>query len=102
MARPMMAGFGERRVEHAVAAERALQAVRDLEDATLARHASTAHPARAAVGDVLAEHDDARVARHLVFQRAIDRGRPSCPACPPALASVAKAADVGSTSGENT
>ena len=27
----------------------------------------------AAVGDVFAEHDDARVARHLVFQRAIDR-----------------------------
>ena len=64
-------GLGERRVEHAVAAERPLQAVRDLEDAALALH-SLERLGAAAVGDVLAEDDDARVARHLVFQRAVD------------------------------
>ena len=64
--------FGERRVEDAIVAERALQAVGDLEHAALARHAGQ-RLGPAAVGDVLAEDDDARVAGHLVLQRAVDR-----------------------------
>ena len=57
--------FGERRVEDALVAERALQAVRHLEDAALARHLSRFSRALA-VGDVLAEDHDARIPRHLV------------------------------------
>ena len=49
-------GFGERRIEDAVAAERALQPVRRLEHAALARHL-VEDVGRAGVGDVLAEHD---------------------------------------------
>ena len=64
-------GFGERRVEHAVGAVDALQPVRDLEHAALAGHVRQRAFA-AAVGDVLAEDDDARVDRHFVLQRAID------------------------------
>ena len=63
----------ERRVEHAIAAEGALQPVRDLEDAALARDRCERVGA-AAIGDVLAEDDDARIARHLVLERAVDRG----------------------------
>ena len=66
------AGFGNRRVEHAVAAVGALQAMRDLEDAAFALHFLQGFGA-ARVRDVLAEHDDARVARHLVLQRLVDR-----------------------------
>ena len=69
----MIAGFGERRVEHARRAVGALQPMRHLEDAALARDALERGLA-ARVGHVLAEDDDARVARHFVFQRAVDRG----------------------------
>ena len=64
--------FGERRVEDAIVAEQPLQAVRQLEDAALARH-DRQRVLLARVRDVLAEDDDARVARHLVLQRAVDR-----------------------------
>ena len=66
------AGFGERRVEHPIVAVQTLQAVRQLEDAALARHDRQRFLA-AGFRDVLAEHDDARIARHLVLERAIDR-----------------------------
>ena len=72
MARPMMFASASGELKTRVAAERALQAVRDLEHAALAGHAFERRLA-AAVGDVLAEDDDARVARHLVLQRAVDR-----------------------------
>ena len=65
-------GFGERRVEHAIVAVEPLQAVRELEDAAFAGH-ERQRVFLAGVRDVLAEDDDARVARHLVFQRAVDR-----------------------------
>ena len=52
------------------------------------------------VGDVLAEYDDARVARHLVLQRAVDRRDHRVAACRPARRGVSNASDVGSTSGE--
>ena len=71
-ARPMMLASASGELKTRVAAEGALQAVRDLEDAALALHVLERCLA-AAVGDVLAEHDDARVARHLVLQRAVDR-----------------------------
>ena len=54
-------------------AEGALQAVRHLEDAALALHLGERRGV-AGVGHVLAEDDDARVARHLVLQRAVDGG----------------------------
>ena len=47
-----------------------LQAVRHLEHAALAGRPSASASLAAGVGDVLAEDDDARVARHLVLQRA--------------------------------
>src|SRR5580765_875177 len=53
-------GFGERRVEHTVVAEEALQAVCDLEDAALAGYDVQALSA-ARVGDILSEHDDPRI-----------------------------------------
>ena len=64
--------LGQRRVEHARAAVRLLEAVRHLEHAALARHRRELGLV-AGVGDVLAEHDDVRRARHLVVQRAVDR-----------------------------
>ena len=66
------ARLGERRVVDAVAAEGALQPVGHLEHAALAGHAFERRLA-AAVGNVFAEDDDARVALHLVLQRAVDR-----------------------------
>ncbi len=63
--------LGERRVEHADAAERALQAVRHLEDAAFARDRLQRALARA-VRNVLAEDDDPRVPRHFVLERAVD------------------------------
>ena len=65
-------GFGERRVEHAIGAVGLLQAVRHLEHAALAGHVRQRRRL-ARVRDVLAEHDDARVPRHFVLQRAVDR-----------------------------
>ena len=50
---------------------RPLQAVGDLEDAALAGHRRQ-RVRSAAVGHVLAEDDDPRVARHLVLERAVD------------------------------
>ena len=64
--------FGERRVEDAIVAVQALQPVRDLEDAAFAGD-DVQNLRAAGVGDVFAEHDDARIARHLVLERAIDR-----------------------------
>ena len=63
--------FGQRRVEDAVAAELPLQAVGDLEHAALAGDGGERLLA-AGVGHVLAEDDDARIARHLVAQRGVD------------------------------
>ena len=65
-------GLGERRVEDAVVAVEPLQAVRQLEHAALARTSGSAS-SLADVRHVLAEDDDARVARHLVLQGAVDR-----------------------------
>ena len=65
-------GFGERRVVDAVRAVAPLQVVRDLEDAALALHLAEARLARA-VRDVLAEHHDARVARHLVVEAGVQQ-----------------------------
>ena len=65
--------LGERRVEDAILAVRALQAVRHLEDAALAGH-DLQGLLPAGVRDVLAEDDDARIVRHLVFQRPVDGG----------------------------
>ena len=60
--------FGQRRIEDAVAAELGLQPGRQLEDAALALHQSfTQILLAAAVGHVLAEDDDARIAPHLVL-----------------------------------
>ena len=70
-------GLGERRVVHAVAPERPLQSPGHLEDAALALHVGQVVLA-AAVGHVLAEDDDPRVARHLVAQadvEQVDHGR---------------------------
>ena len=64
-------GLGERGVVDAVVAELALQAVGHLEDATLAGH-QRLRLRFTAIGDVLAEDQDARVARHLVSERAVD------------------------------
>ena len=64
----------ERRVEHAVFAVQLLQAVRDAEHAPLAFD-DAERVAPRGVGHVLAEHDDARVAGHLVSQRLVDRGQ---------------------------
>ena len=61
------------RVEHALVAELLLQPVRQPEDAAFTRHyLERVPPAR--VRDVFAEDDDARVAGHLVFERAVDGG----------------------------
>ena len=65
-------GFGERRVEDAIVAVEPLQPVRQLEDAALAGH-DRQRVLLAGIRDVLAEDDDARVARHLVLQRPVDR-----------------------------
>ena len=65
--------FGQGRVEHPGRAERTLQPVGDLEHPPFARHLLERGLA-AAVRDVLAEHDDAGLARHLVLEGAVDRG----------------------------
>ena len=64
-------GFGQRRVEAARGAEHDLQSLRRLEHAALAFDLLETGFA-AAIGDVLAEHDDALVAAHLFMQREID------------------------------
>ena len=69
----MMFASRERRIEHTIAAVGLLQAVRDLEHAALALHFLELLFVRR-VRHVLAEHDDARLRRHLVLHRAIDRG----------------------------
>ena len=63
--------LGERRVVAARLAELALEAVRRAEDAALALHVGE-HDFPG-IGDVLAEHPDALVGRHLLVQRALDR-----------------------------
>ena len=93
--------LGERRIEDAVVSERALEAVRGLEHAALARYLFD-DVAVARIGDVLAEHDHQRIARHLVVQRAIDRGDHRNRDRPEATAGVSNRSDVGSTSGEYT
>jgi hypothetical protein len=70
---PHDVGLGQRRIEDAHAAELALQPVGHFEHAALARDFAQMIFA-AAVGDILAEDDDARVVRHLVAQRPVDRG----------------------------
>ncbi len=67
IARPDNIGFGERRIEHAVAAEFSLQAGSRFKDAALPFHFCELFFA-AAVGDILAEHNDALIARHFVKQ----------------------------------
>src|SRR5680860_818509 len=64
-------GLGQRRVVAARLAELTLEPEGDTEDSALARHL-VEHP-RVGVGDVLTEHPDALVARHLLVQRAPDR-----------------------------
>ena len=64
-------GLGQRRVEHALAPEGALQPQGGLEHAALALHLGQRLGA-AAVGHVFAEHEDARVAGHLVREGAVD------------------------------
>src|SRR5258705_18866 len=65
-------GFGQGGVVHAVAAELALQPPRHLEDAALALHfLQVLHAAD--VGDVLAEDEDPRIARHLVLHAAVEQ-----------------------------
>ena len=93
-------GLGKRRVEHARAAVEPLQPVRDLEDATLAG-TERERLFAAGVRHVLAEDDDPRVAGHLVLQRGVD-GRHHRVGLAVVRGSVAKSADVGSTSGEKT
>ena len=53
-------------------AERALESVRGFEHAALARHPFD-DVAVACIGDVLAEHDHQRIARHLIVQGSVDR-----------------------------
>ena len=67
------ARFGKRRIEHPIVSEPPLQAVRHLEDAALARH-ERRRGLPAHIRDVFPEHDDARVARHLVGERPVDGG----------------------------
>src|SRR6266511_1562123 len=64
------AGLGERRVVDALAPQRALQAPRHLEHAALPLHVLEV-PLAADVGHVLAEHENAPVARHLVLEAAV-------------------------------
>ena len=87
MARPTMLASASGELKTALAAERALQAVRHLEHAAFARHLVEQLVA-ADVGHVLAEHHHPRVVRHLVVQRPVDerhhrfrlalRLRPAC------------------------
>ena len=66
-------GLGQRRVEDALAAVLALQAGGELEDSALAFDLLVLQVFfAAAVGNVFAEHDDARVAPHLVLQAGVD------------------------------
>ena len=69
IARPTMLASASGELKTRSRAELALQVGGDLEDAALALDLVEALLARA-VGDVLAEDDDARVARHLVVQAA--------------------------------
>ena len=93
------AGFGERRVEDAVVAERALQTVRELEDAALAGHDRQRFPSAG-----VARRPRRR--RRCVASRAISSfsvrlSRPSIVSgLPSGLAGVSNAAEHGSTSGE--
>jgi len=68
---PEDVGLRQRRVVAAVRAELPLQAVRELEHSALALDLGQRLLA-GGVGDVLTEHDDARVAAHLVVQRQVD------------------------------
>ena len=82
-------------------AELTLQSVRDLEDAALARDVRQRRDL-ARVGDVFAEDDDARIARHLVLQRAVDGGDHRVGLALGLRGRCRTPADVGSTSGEKT
>ena len=64
--------LGQRRVVHARAAELLLQSPRHLEDAALALDLAEVLFARH-VGDVLAEHEDLRVAPHLVLHAGVEQ-----------------------------
>ena len=99
IARPTMFASASGELKTRVAAESALQTVRDLEDAALARHlverfarltSATSSPKTTIRGS----------RRHLVVERPVDERRPSCRACRLGSTGVSNAADVGSTSGE--
>src|ERR1043165_9415240 len=64
--------FGEGRVEDARAAEVALQVRRDFENPAFTFHRLQILFART-IGNVFAKHHDARIARHLGVQSAIDQ-----------------------------
>ena len=72
MARPTMLASASGELKTRCDAEPPLQAVGDLEDAALALDLVEARLA-GAVGHVLAEDDDARVARHLVAQAGVEQ-----------------------------
>ena len=99
MARPTMFASASGELKTRVRAELALQVVGDLEDAALALDRGQALLA-AAVGHVLAEDDDRRVARHLVVQAGVQQVDHRLGVARRACGSVRKASDVGSTSGE--
>ena len=64
-------GFGERAIEAALRSELDLQSGGGFEDAALALDLGQVGFATA-IGHVLAEHDDARIALHFLVQRQID------------------------------
>ena len=71
MARPTMLASARGELKTRSRAELALQVVGDLEDAALALDLGRGSSSRRAVGHVLAEDHDARVARHLVVQAGV-------------------------------
>ena len=95
-------GFGQRRVEDALGAELALQAAGDLEDSALALQLLVVQIFFVgAVGDILAEDDDALVAPHLVAQAEVDEvGHGALGAVGGAMAGAVVGAALAPRSGE--
>ena len=101
IARPTMLASASGELKTRSAPKRPLQPVGDLEHAALALDLVERLLA-GAVGDVLAEHHDALVARHLVAQAGVDEVDHGLEAAAPpgAGAAVERRATVGSTSAE--
>ena len=99
MARPTMEASAIGELKQRLRAEFGLQAGGQLEHAAFAFDFAEVAFA-AAIGHILAEHDHALVAAHLLVQRGVDQVRPSSSARPRVARATSNCGEVGSTVSE--